>query len=117
MDFPQFWQVIEDRSNISSVDIANIKKFLTLLGFTTMESVAKLSSKSEMQKIEFEFFKLKESAGFHDSHPELSNENFASGTQTVLNNIAKRIKKGYFVIEVDANTIVNAVFEDAKIVS
>lgn len=117
MEFPGFWKTIEERSKINSTDIFNLKQILTMLGFTTVDSISKLSSKSEMEKVELEFFKLKGTNQFIEKYPNLQEEKFGLGMKVILNGIAKQIKKGLFMEDVDVDAILNSIFDDCKKVS
>lgn len=117
MDFPQFWKTIEERLNIDAADIFNLKQILTVLGFKTMESISKLTSKSEIEKVELEFFKLKETNRFDEKYPNLQEDKFGVGMKTIINSIASHIKKGLFMENVDVNLILNTVLDDCQQVS
>lgn len=117
MDFPQFWKAIEERSNIDATDILNLKQILTILGFKTMESISKLTTKSEIEKVELEFFKLKETNRFDEKYPNLQEEKFGVGMKTIINSIANQIKKGLFMENVNVDSVLNSVYEDCKAVS
>lgn len=117
MEFPQFWMDVEERSNIAPNDILNLKQILTILGFKTMESISKLSSKSEMDKVELEFFKLKETNRFDEKYPNLQEEKFGVGMKVIINSIANQIKKGLFMENIDVNLILNSVYDECKMVS
>lgn len=111
---PDFWKIIEQRSSICPEDIVNLKQILTLLGFTTVQSIAKLSTKTEMEKVELEFFKLKESEGFKVKYPNLLDEKFGIGMKTNIYIIANQIKKILFTESVNYESILEAVLADCK---
>lgn len=117
MEFPQFWKIVEERSNIAPNDILNLKQILSILGFKTMESISKLSSKSEMDKVELEFFKLKETNRFDEKYPNLQEEKFGVGMKAIINSIANQIKRGLFMVNVNVNFILNSVHDECKTVS
>lgn len=106
--------MIEQKTNINPDDILNLKQILTLLGFTTMQSISKLSSNAELQKIQLEFLKMKETEGFKIKYPNLCGEIFGIGMATNINIIANQIKKGHFFENFDENTALEQVFADCK---
>lgn len=114
MDFPLFWQTVEERMNYNASDILNVKQILTILGFTTLQSISSLSNKSKMDALELEFFKLKET-GQIASRKNLMDEKFAMGTKAIINAISNQTKRGFFGDqEVDSQEILQHVFNDCK---
>lgn len=64
MKFPEFWQTIEERMNYNPSDISNVKKILTICGFTTIQNISILSQTKKLEALELEFFKMKEAEQF-----------------------------------------------------
>lgn len=100
---PEFWEFIETNLNLEPKGIQTIKEVLTLLDYTTIQSVSKLSQKKEIALIELEFKKLKESnPDFALQYPNLSELKFGSGFKTILGDIANKIKRRYSSIDFDS---------------
>lgn len=100
---PEFWKFIESNLNIDSAGIKNIKEVLTLLDYTTIQSIGKLSQKKEIGLIELEFTKMKTlSPDFSTRYPHLADLKFGSGFQTILTDIANKVKRKFSTIDHDA---------------
>lgn len=115
--FPEFWSIIEERMNYKPPDIFNVKQILTILGFTTLQSISSLSNRTKMETLELEFFKLKET-GQISTKKHLMDEKFAMGTKAIINAISNQIKRGFFSEEkVDTNATLKRIFDECKAVS
>lgn len=79
-----------------------------------MESISKLSSAAEMEKMELAFLKLKDTVGFNDNYPNLLADKLGIGTKTNISIIAKKIKNGQFVEHYDFNIISQDVLNECK---
>lgn len=78
-----------------------MKVLLTVLGYTTIQSVSKLSQTKEIDLIELEFEKLKKvNPCILKDHPELAKLNLASGFKKILSGIATKIKRGFQPVDV-----------------
>lgn len=100
---PEFWKFIESNLNIDSEGIKNIKEVLTLLDYTTIQSIGKLSQKKEIGLIELEFTKIKNSSPqFSTRYPHLADLKFGSGFHTILTDIANKVKRKFSIIDYDA---------------
>lgn len=109
--------MIEERLNLSPTDIIGLKQILTLLGFKSMHSISKLRSQSDIDRVELEFIKMKETEGFQQKHPNLYQENFGFGMKVVLSSIVNEIRKGKFAANVDIAKLTQHVFDQCKDVS
>lgn len=99
---PEFWKLIEKNLSIDANGIQNIKEVLTLLDYTTIQSISKLSQKKEIALIELEFKNLKNSKpNFATLYPHLFKLEFGSGFQTILSDIAGKVKRRYSTIDID----------------
>lgn len=79
-----------------------------------MQSITKLSTKSDVEKVELEFFKLKESEGFKSKYPNLNDEKFGLGMKTNIIIIANQLKKAQVIETGDFESILDLVYEDCK---
>lgn len=87
--YPEFWKTIEINLAIEPTAIENIKTVLTLLGYTTMQSVVKLVDKKQIRLLELELINLKKmDPNLLEKYPHLENINFGSGLLSTLTNIA-----------------------------
>lgn len=66
-----------------------------------------------MDKAELEFFKMKETDGFKDKHPNLCIEMFGPGMKTNINMIANQIKRDRFE-NVDVDSVLDQIHADCK---
>lgn len=105
------------RLNIEPADILNLKQILTLLGYNTLQCLCKLNSKSEIETIELEFFKLKERSNFATDFPNLVLEKFGPGTKMILADVVTQVKRGILVEKTDLNANIDQVYEECQKVS
>lgn len=113
IQFPKFWDSIEKSLVINPKDIETIKEILTILQYTSIESIMKFTKKSEIQVIEIEFSNRK--TELVAKYPHLKDFAFHSGFYTNLNIIASKVKKSYIhENNIDSDQIVDKVLEDAK---
>lgn len=117
IEFAEFWAVIEERMNLNPTDIIILKQILTLLGFNSMLSISRLNSQSDIDKVELEFIKLKETEGFRQKYPDLYEKAFGYGTKLTLSLIVNEIKKGKFAESIDFNQSTQHVLDQCKVVS
>lgn len=111
---PQFWQTIENSLLIQPEGIRDIKLILTLLNYTTIQSIAKFTKLKEIKLIELEFLSRREE--FSQVFPHLASFSFGSGASHILQDIASKTKK-MFVIErndIDFDQILQKVLADGK---
>lgn len=87
---PQFWQSIEKSLSLDVEGISEIKDVLTLLKYTTAESIVKFEKRSEIKAIELEF--LHQKSEIIQKYPQLQNFTFASGVYSILGDIASKLK-------------------------
>lgn len=100
--YPEFWKTIEINLAIDPTAIENIKAVLTLLGYTTMQSVVKLVDKKQIRLLELELINLKKmDPTLLQKYPLLENINFGSGLLSTLTNIASNVKKSFAGIDLD----------------
>lgn len=90
---PEFWKSIEKKLSIDSDGIKLIKDVLSLLNYTTIQSITKFTKPKEIKLIELEFMNRKKE--FIEQHPHLKDFTFGSGTVTILHDIATQIKKKF----------------------
>lgn len=115
MDFPAFWTQIELNLGLDPNGINTIKQLLTLLEYTTIQSVSKLTNKTAIEPLEMEFFKLKKSdPDLMHKYPCLQSLKFGSGFITILTDIATKVKKRFTGWNHDS--IQNAVFDEIRLV-
>lgn len=108
---PQFWESIE-KSHLLDVDgISEIKEILTILKYTTADSIVQFEKRKAIQAIELEFCNKK--SEIVQKYPHLGNFCFASGVYSILASIASKIKKTEYQ-DIDTNQIVEKVFNDVK---
>lgn len=91
--YPKFWEQVEVCLNLETNGIQNIKQVLTLLDYTTIQSVSKFSQKKQIHLLELEFAKYKKSNSDQmKEFPNLMNLQFGSGFTEILSDIATKIK-------------------------
>lgn len=111
--FPEFWKTIEKSFTLDPVGIKEIKEILTLLKYTTAESLTKFTKHDQIKLIELEFLSRK--TEFETNHPHLNNFTFASGFYTNLASIAMKIKNKYVRdLEINSETILEKVLADGQ---
>lgn len=111
--FPEFWESIEKSLSINPKDIETIKEILTILQYTSVESIIKFAKKSEIHVIENEFSNRK--SELVAKYPHLKNFAFHSGFYSSLNIIATKVKRSYaHENNIDLDKTVEKVLEDAK---
>lgn len=93
MEFPEFWSTIEKSFSIDSNGIHDIKQILTLLKYTTLQSVQKFVSSKEIELLEGEFLSRREE--FEKEFPGLGKFTFGSGAVHILQDIALKVKKRF----------------------
>lgn len=59
IQIPEFWKTIETKLSIDPNGIKAIKEILSLLNYTTIQSIAKFTKAKEIQLIELEFLSRK----------------------------------------------------------
>lgn len=100
---PEFWKLIEKNLSLDPDGIKNVKQVLTLLEYTTIQSVSKLDKRSEMPALELEFQKFKQlNPDVIKKYPNLANLKFSSGFQSILIDIATKVKRFFATINIDA---------------
>lgn len=55
LEIPDFWKIIENTLSIEPEGIRDIKVILTLLKYTTVQSITKFTKPKEIQHLELEF--------------------------------------------------------------
>lgn len=100
---PEFWKLIEKNLSLDPDGIKNVKQVLTLLEYTTIQSVSKLAKRSEIPALELEFQRFKQlNPDVVKKYPNLANLKFSSGFQNILIDIATKVKRCYATINIDA---------------
>lgn len=82
-----------------------------------MHSISKLTSQTDLDRVELEFIKIKETEGFQQKYPNLYKEKFGFGMKLVLSSIVNEIRKGKFAGNVDIVKLTQHVFDQCKDVS
>lgn len=112
---PKFWDTIEKLLHIDPRGIQEIKEILTLLNYTTIQSIVKFVKPKEIKLIELEFLNRKQEFG--EKYGHLKEFTFGSGVHSILVDIASKVKK-HFVQDdsenVDLARISEKVLNDGK---
>lgn len=87
------WQQIRNKSGINDEGTESLQAILTVLGYTTLESIAHLTRKNEIIKLELEFEKCRSNRDFISNYPDFCKFVFGPGTIDVLAQIAKTANK------------------------
>lgn len=101
LEIPEFWTIIEHTFSIEPEGIRDIKVILTLLKYTTVQSITKFTKQKEIQLLELEFVSRR-----HDwvqKFPRLANFSFGSGLIHILQDIAMKVKKKFINQQVEAD--------------
>lgn len=98
---PEFWKLIETKLSLDPNGIKAIKDILSLLNYTTIQSISKFTKQKEIQLIELEFLSRKKEFG--EKYPHLANFSFGSGTTSILKDIATKVKNNFVNVSSDAN--------------
>lgn len=93
INIPEFWKLIEKNLSIEPEGIKSIKDVLSLLNYTTIQSITKFSKTKEIKLIELEFMNRKNELG--EKHPHLKEFTFGSGVVSILQDIAIQVKKKF----------------------
>lgn len=93
MEFPEFWSTIEKAFSIDPNGINDIKSVLTLLKYTTVQSVQKFTNIKEIKLLEGEF--LSRRSEFEKELPALGKFTFGSGAVHIIQDIALKVKKKF----------------------
>lgn len=110
---PQFWAKVDTIFGTTAPDIQGIKEILTVLQYTTAESIIKFSKQSEVRTIELEFTNKK--TELVAKYPQLNEFSFHSGFYSNLSLIATKIKNHYIrELDINLETTTNKVLEDGK---
>lgn len=116
MNFPEFWKTIEERMNYDPSDIVNVKQILTIFGFTTLQNISILSQKKNMDALELEFHKMKETGKFA-AKKNLLDETFSLGTKAIITSVANASKSGFYADQqVNAKATLQRVYDGCKMV-
>lgn len=117
-EFPEVWNEILKRMGLTSFDgIENIRKILTFMGYTTLQSISKLNKPKELCCFRIEFSNLKTNIEFCEKYPELKKWQLGHGTVGVLMDIAKAAGFASFCDEADYTiSVQKTVFERCRIV-
>lgn len=114
----EFWELIEKRLSINSNGIKEIKEILSLLNYTTIQSITKFTKPKEIRLIELEFISRQKEFGA--KYPHLASFTFGSGTATILQDIATKVKNSFVNvstssdIDIDIERISEKVLNDGK---
>lgn len=110
---PKFWEFLENSHLIESDGMQEIKEVLTILKYTTLQSISKFSNPKEIKIIELEFTKQRNE--LIAKYPHLNDFMFGSGVYSILQDVALKIKKNHFQEhDVDLSIIAGKVLEDGK---
>lgn len=112
--YPKFWESIEKSLSLDVEGISEIKDILTILKYTTAESIVKFEKAKGIQCIELEFYNKR--SEIVQKYPHLENFTFASGIYSILKDIASKHKNTYNKEHenVDIDQIVEKVLDDVK---
>lgn len=110
--FPTFWSPIEDELG----DVLVPKVILTILGYSTKNSVASIRSKREIVKLEDEFTRRKGSSTifvkYYEAYPFLQEMvSFPSGLQTVFMQIVAFLTQ---TSDYERSQIISSILTSAK---
>lgn len=112
---PEFWKQIESNLGLDPKGIQTIKELLTLLEYTTIQSITKLDDRKKILQLEKEFIQFKKSnPDLVENYPNLSNLMFCSGFASSLVDIAKKVKSRF--IGLDPVNIESTIFNELKAV-
>lgn len=113
---PDFWETIENHLSIDSNGIKEIKEILSLLNYTTIQSITKFVNPKEIKLIELEFIRRQKE--FSEKYSHLSEFTFGSGTSSILRDIAIKVKKkfvnGHENSDIDIDEISKKILADGK---
>lgn len=115
IQIPRFWDTIEKLLHIDPTGIQEIKEILTLLNYTTIQSIVKFNKPTEIKLIELEFLNRKREFG--EKYEHLKDFTFGSGVHSILVDIASKVKKHFVGNEsenVDVAKISEKVLNDGK---
>lgn len=115
IQIPKFWEVIEKSLVIDPSGIKEIKEILTLLKYTTIQSIMKFTKPKEVKLIELEFLNRKRD--FEEKYAHLKDFTFGSGIYSILIDIATKIKKNFVqdnLENIDQDSILEKVLQDGK---
>lgn len=103
LEIPEFWKLIEKNLDLDPGGIKNLKEVLTLLGYTTIQSVSKLAKRSDMPALELEFHNFKQlNPNVLQKYPNLVNLTFTSGFKNILVDIASKVRRRFGTIDIEA---------------
>lgn len=115
MNIPEFWKSIETHLSIQPEGIQFIKEILSLLNYTTIQSLTKFTNPKEIKLVELEFMSRRKEFG--EKFPHLSEFSFGSGTVSILQDIAGQVKKKFVHIgcdNIDCESILKKVLSDGQ---
>lgn len=88
-EYPTIWEEILHRLGLQSFDgIQNIKDVLHFMGYTTLQSIAKLRKPKELSAFQIEVSKLSTNSRFCEKFPQLQNWHLGPGTIEILKDIS-----------------------------
>lgn len=108
----EVWDEILERMGLMSFDgIENIRKLLTFMGYTTLQTIAKLNKPKELCNFQIEVPKLCTNIEFCEKHPELRKFQLGQGTIEVLKDVARAAGSPSSYDENDLQLIQTYVFD------
>lgn len=110
--FQEFWSEVESDLKLQSDEILDIKVILTILGYTTKDSIRSIKTKKGISMLEDEYVKRKNTTNlfekFYGQYPSIQAiDCFPSGTVTILLHIITHLNRK--VAQEDAETNKNKI--------
>lgn len=112
-EFPdEVWDEILKRMGLKTFDgIENIRKILTFMGYTTLQTISKLGRSKELCSFQIEFSKLCTNIEFCEKYPELRKFQLGKGTIEVLKDVSRVASSPPSYNEIDLQAIQKQVFD------
>lgn len=88
-EYPKFWEQILNRLGLQSFEgMENIRIILNFMGYTTLQSIAKLRKPKELSCFQIEVAKLNTNSQFCTDYPDLQNWRLGLGTIEIIKDIS-----------------------------